>query len=55
MARPSKPPSQIIAIPVDKVAKVEAILGRKLAMNQTPIIKIRVPTADVERIRKAIK
>jgi hypothetical protein len=55
MGRPFKEPSTVIGIPVDKVAKVEKILGRKLAVNQTPIVKVRVPTADVEKIRKAIK
>ncbi len=55
MARPKKEKSIVIGVPVDKVAKVEKILGRKLAVNQTPIVKIRVPTSQVQEIRKAIQ
>lgn len=55
MGRPKKDPSVVIGIPVDKIADVEKILKRKLAANQTPIVKVRVPAADVEKIRKAIK
>ena len=55
MARLAKPASTVIGVPVDKIYKVEEILGRKLATGQTPIVKIRVPVADVEKIRKAIR
>lgn len=55
MAPPRKEPSVVIGIPVDKIADVEKILNRKLAVNQTPIVKVRVPAADVDKIRKAIK
>jgi len=55
MARPKSEPSTVIGIPVDKIYRVEEILGRRLATGQTPIVKVRVPTADVDKIRKAIK
>ena len=55
MGRLKKEPTQIIAIPVDKIPAAEKVLGRKLAINQTPTVKIRVPIADVAKIRKAIK
>lgn len=55
MAPPKKEPSVVIGIPVDKIADVEKILNRKLAVNQTPIVKVRVPSSTVEEIRKAIK
>ncbi len=47
--------SVVIGIPTDRLPLVERMLGRKLATNQIPIVKIRVPAADVARIRKAIK
>lgn len=55
MGRPKKEPSIVIGIPVDKVAAVEKLLGRKLAGNQTPIVKVRVPVKQVAKIRKAIR
>lgn len=55
MGRPKKEPSVVIGIPVDKIAEVEKILKRKLAVNQTPIVKVRVPAGEVDKIRKAIK
>lgn len=55
MGRPRKEPTTVIGIPVNKLAKVEKILGRKLAGNQTPIVKVRVALADVAKIRKAIR
>lgn len=55
MARPKKDPSEVIGIPLDKIKIVEKILGREVANNQTPIVKVRVPVAMVDKIRKAIK
>ncbi len=53
--RPKKEPTQIIRVPVDRVAVVEKILGRSIVENQTPHVMIRVPSKDVEKIRKAIE
>ena len=54
MGRSKKEPSVVIGIPVDRIADVEKILKRKLAVNQTPIVKVRVPSSTVDEIRKAI-
>lgn len=54
MGRPRKEPTTVIGIPVDKLAAVEKLLGRKLATKQTPIVKVRVLVADVAKIRKAV-
>lgn len=54
MGRLKKEPSVVIGVPVDKLAAVEKILGREVANNQTPIVKVRVPVAIVAKIRKAI-
>lgn len=53
--RPKSAPTKVIGIPVDKLKKVEKILGRKLAENQTPIVKVRVALDEVEKVRKAMK
>lgn len=56
MSRKRGPKTQIIAVPINRLADVQKALGRTgLAGNQTPIVKIRVPAADVERIRGVIK
>jgi len=53
--RPKKEPTKVIAIPTDKIDAVEGALGRKVAPNQTPIVKIRVPVSEIPKIRKAMK
>ena len=52
--RPRKEPSIVIGVPVDRLEQVEEILGRKIAVNQVPIIKVRVPVSAVDKIRKAL-
>lgn len=47
--------TQIISVPVDRLDAVCALLGRRVAENQTPIVKIRVPTKLVKTVRKVIK
>jgi len=44
----------VISIPVNRIAAVEKALGRSLAKNQVPIVKIRVLASDVKRIREII-
>ena len=53
--RPSKQPTTVISVPVDRIAAVERALGRPIATAQTPIIKVRIPVALVGQIRKVIK
>lgn len=52
--RPSKAPTVVIRVPVDKIPAVERALGRPVAENQTPHVNVRVPAADVAKIRKVI-
>lgn len=53
--RPKKEPTKLIAVPVNKIATVAEVLGRPIKMKQTPIVKIRVPVSDIERVREALK
>lgn len=53
--RPAQPLSQVIRVPVSKLRTVEQIVGRSLADNQEPSVMVRVPVAQVAKIRKAIK
>lgn len=53
--RPKKEPTTVIAIPMNRLAAVSKILGREVAANQMPIVKVRIPTCDVEKIRKIIR
>lgn len=55
MARPSKEPSKVIAIPIDRIEAVRTLLGRPVAPNQTPIVKIRVPISQVDSVRQCIQ
>lgn len=47
--------SRVIAIPIDRLKAVEAFVGRSLARNQTPIVKVRVNADQVDEIRKVIR
>lgn len=55
MARPKKEPTSVISIPVDRVIEIERIIGRPIALNQVPIVKIRATAAEIVKIRKVLK
>lgn len=46
--------SKLMNIPVTKIAAVEKIVGRDLARNQTPQVKVRVPLEFVEQVKAAV-
>lgn len=54
MARPTKEPSKVIAIPIDKIDAVRALLGKPVAPNQTAVVKIRVPISQIDAVRRCI-
>lgn len=45
----------LINIPTDKIKVVERILGKKIAENQVPYVRVRVPEKLVKKIRKEIR
>lgn len=47
--------TKIIQIPVTKISAVEKLLGRAIAANQTPVVKIRVSISEVKKIRKMLQ
>lgn len=47
--------TKVINIPVDKIAAVEKLLGRKIAVNQTPRVMIRATDEEIAKIRKVLK
>lgn len=46
--------SKIMNIPVDRLSKVEKLLGRTLAENQVATVRVRVPVEKIEQVRKII-
>jgi hypothetical protein len=55
LAALKKKPTSVIRVPVDCIAVVEKILGRKIDGQQNPSIAIRVPTSHVKKIYQAIR
>ena len=53
--RPSKEPTKVINIPVNKIDIVQKILGREIAANQQAIVRVRVPVKVEKQIKEAIK
>ena len=52
--RPRGKPSVVIHVPIDRIEAVEQVTG-KIITRQIPCIRIRVPKADVAKIRRIIK
>lgn len=55
MSRPQKEPTKVITIPVDRIKDVERVIGRPVALNQVPVVKIRATGKEIAAIRKVLK
>lgn len=53
--RKKKEPTVVMSVPVDRIDAVSHSLMRDFALNQTAIVKIRVPISQVEQVKRAIR
>jgi hypothetical protein len=52
--RPKTEPTAVITIPVHMIKIVERIVGKPIAENQCPTVRVRVPVDLVDKIKSRI-